>query len=129
MAALAPVLVSVLQAVKRVFDRPRYGLSTYDFDADDRMFLRGSGSFKFTADVRRPRSGLVRIVGSPRQYKVEVFADSLETPLRKSFSRTYLLRTKVDGAKSPKVRKFAAYACSKLAQHFHQMTVDEVHDL
>lgn len=128
MAALAPSLVRVLQTMKRVFDRPRYGLRTYDFDVDDRMFLRGSGSFKFTADVKRPRSGFVRVVGSPVWFEVEMCADFLDAPPRKWFSQPFLLRTKVD-YRSPKVRKFAAYCCMRLTQHFNQQTVDEVHDL
>lgn len=132
MAALEPALVRVLETMRRVFDRPRNGLRTYDFDPDDRMFLRGSGSFKFTASEKDPRRGFVRIVGSPRRYRVEVLADFFQNPVKKSFSPRFLYMTrKMDRrhVRSPKVRKFATYALMRLKHHFLQLEVEKVHDL
>jgi hypothetical protein len=117
--------------MRRVFERPRNGLRIYDYDPDDGMFLRGSGSFKFSAHPREPRQGFVRIVGSPGGYRVEVFADMMKDPLKKSFGPVFLRQHKRlarRDLRSPKIRKFAAYAVRQLELHFLQLGVNEVHE-
>jgi hypothetical protein len=131
MAALHPALVRVLECMKRTFDRPGSGLRTYDYDVDDRMFLRGSGSFKFSGSPTEPRQGFVRVVGDKFYYRVEVCADSMSPPLKESFAIKWLRSQGMvrRDVRSPKVRKFAAYALSRVHMHFKQVIVDEVHEL
>ena len=135
MAALTPALVRILECMRRVFDRPRYGLKTYDFDTDDKMFLRGSGSFKFTPHPTLPRQGFVRIVGNSGNhgFRIEVCADFLgDNPPKKSFGPVFMRqqhKKKRSELRSPKIRKFATYAVMRIRMHFNQQIVDEVHDL
>ncbi len=133
MAALHPSLALVLTCVKDVFERPGAGLRVYDFNTDDRAFLRGSGSFKFTGSPGEPRQGHVRVVGNTSYYRVEVFVDFMDPDgLKKSFGPRWLRQryglARKD-VRSPKVRKFAAYALSRVKAHFAQLTVQEIHDL
>lgn len=137
MAALTPSLVRVLECMRRVFDRPRYGLRTYDFDVDDRMFLRGSGSFKFSAHPTLPRQGFVRIVGNSGNvgFRIEVCADFFgegDGHPKKSFGPTFMRQHYGKSRRelrSPKIRKFATYALMRLRMHFNQLVVNEIHDL
>lgn len=135
MAALKPAQVRILETLRKVFMRARYKLSVYDFQTDDRAFLRPSGSFNFCVPGGgEDRSGFVRIVGGNSDFKIDVFLTgfkkrSVPIATRGFYSHDmyWKHRTVRKDMRSVKVRKFATYALSAIMTQLDQLEVEEVH--